>query len=198
MSASLALRERTPASRPATWRIAAVIVAAAVLWSGRAEAQQSPSFRVDNGTLNEGGRPLQGVSLAGSTYRISLDAIGDATAPPSLGSASFRLDTGLVEAFAPPGEVMNQRFANASMMTWNVEKSVGVYEVYRGLLSGLPGGFGACFQSSVVGASASDGASPPAGDGWFYLVTAKNRLGEEGTKGYQSNGAQRSNASPCP
>jgi hypothetical protein len=178
--------------------IAALFVAAALLPAGRVAAQQSANFHVDNGTLNEGGRPQQGVSMAGSSYRISLDSIGDATAAPALGSASFRLDTGLVETFAPPGEVMNQRFTNASTMTWDVEKSVGVYEVYRGLLSGLPGGFGACFQSSLAGTTAADAANPPAGDGWFYLVTAKNHLGEEGTKGYQSSGAMRSNASPCP
>jgi hypothetical protein len=198
MSTILAECEPYPASRRNRWTIATLVVAAAWLLAGRAEAQQSANFRVDDGTLNEGGRPLQGVSLAGSVYRISLDSIGDSTAAPALGSASFRLDSGLIETFAPPGEVMNQRFTNASAMTWNPEKSVGVYEVYRGLLSGLPGGFGACFQSSLVGAAANDAASPPAGDGWFYLVTAKNRLGEEGTKGYQSSGTMRTNASPCP
>ena len=30
------------------------------------------------------------------------------------------------------------------------------------------------------------------------LVTARNRLTEEGTKGFTSAGAQRSNPAPCP
>ena len=32
----------------------------------------------------------------------------------------------------------------------------------------------------------------------FYLVTARNRLGEEGTKGYRSPGIERPNDAPCP
>src|SRR5258708_28352150 len=144
MSTQRARWEPHPASRRSRWTVAALVVAAACLLAGRAEAQQSANFRVDDGTLNEGGRPLQGVALAGAVYRISLDSIGDSTAAPALGSASFRLDTGLIEPFAPPGEVMNQRFTNASTMTWNPEKSVRLYEVYRGLLSPLPGWFGPC------------------------------------------------------
>jgi hypothetical protein len=32
----------------------------------------------------------------------------------------------------------------------------------------------------------------------FYLVTGENRLGEEGTKGRTSTGAERVNPTPCP
>ena len=41
-------------------------------------------------------------------------------------------------------------------------------------------------------------APVPAGNGYFYLVTARNRLWEEGTKGSSSAGAQRANPAPCP
>jgi hypothetical protein len=162
-------------------------------------AQQSTSYRVESAAINDGGRPEQGVTLAGSTYRISLDAIGGPALSSGLGSASFRLDSGFVDLYAPPGEVMNQRFSDASTLTWDAEKSVGVYEVYRGLISGLPGGgFGTCFQSSLASPMGADAANPAVGDGWFYFVTARNRLGEEGTKGTQSSGAPRPNSSPCP
>jgi hypothetical protein len=161
-------------------------------------AQQSGSYRLESAVTNEGGRPLQGVVLSGSAFRISLDAIGDAVAASGFSSISFRVDGGLVAAYPPPGEVQNQKWTNASTMTWDPEKSIGVYEVYRGLISGLPGGFGACFQSALPGTTAADGTTPPIGDGWFYLVTAKNGLGEEGTKGYQTGGAERSNSLPCP
>ncbi len=30
------------------------------------------------------------------------------------------------------------------------------------------------------------------------LVTARNRLGEEGTRGFRSSGAERPGLSPCP
>jgi len=175
-----------------------VFACAGLFVASRADAQQSLSYRLESAAVNDGGRPEQGVVLAGSSYRISLDAIGGPARATGLGSPSFRLTSGFTDIYAPPGEVMNQRFTDASTMTWDAEKSVGVYEVYRGLISGLPGGFGACFQSALTGPSASDAANPTVGDGWFYLVTAKNRLGEEGTKGSQSSGAPRPNSSPCP
>ena len=44
-------------------------------------------------------------------------------------------------------------------------------------------------QGSLAGTTASDAGNPPLGEAWFYLVTAKNRIGEEGTKGNQTGGA---------
>ena len=169
-----------------------------VLGASSLFAQQSGSYRLESTVINEGGRPLQGAVLTGSAFRISLDAIGDAVAASGFGSASYRVDGGLVAAYPPPGEVQNQKWTNASNMTWDPEKSAGLYEVYKGLISGLPGGFGACFQSALASPATAEGATPPVGDGWFYLVTAKNGLGEEGTKGYQTGGAERGNSLPCP
>jgi hypothetical protein len=45
--------------------------------------------------------------------------------------------------------------------------------------------------------TATDPASPPPDSIYFYLVTAENRLGEEGTKGYSSSGVER-HGSDCP
>ena len=83
-------------------------------------------------------------------------------------------------------------------MEWDPEKSVGAYSLYRDLVSTLPGGFGTCFQSGISNEGWSTAEAPPVGRAWFYLVTARNRLGEEGTKGFMSNGTERSNPSPCP
>jgi hypothetical protein len=161
-------------------------------------AQQSPNYKVENGTINDGGHPEQSAVLAGATYRVSLDAIGNLTSSPSLGSASFHLANGFVQLYTPPGEVLNQRFTSNANMTWDPEQSVGVYEVYRGTIGSLPGGYGTCYMASLAGTFASDAGSPPLNQGWFYLVTAKNGLGEEGTKGYDSANVMRANPSPCP
>jgi hypothetical protein len=45
---------------------------------------------------------------------------------------------------------------------------------------------------------ASDTSTPSVGQGRFYLVSARNRLREEGPKGYSSNGIEQANPSPCP
>lgn len=161
-------------------------------------AQQSASFRVESAVINSGGHPEQGMVLAGATYRISLDALGDGVVAAGLGSVSWRVDGGFVSTYPPPGEVQNQRFTSASTMTWDAEKSAGEYEVYRGLVSTLPGTFGTCFQSALASPTASDSGTPSLGDAWVYFVTVRNRIGEEGTKGFQSNNSMRTNPSPCP
>jgi hypothetical protein len=66
-------------------------------------------------------------------------------------------------------------------------------------VSSLPAlGYGACLQSGLAGESATDAAPPSAGQGYFYLVTARNTLGEIGTKGYAKSGVERANLAPCP
>ncbi len=70
-------------------------------------------------------------------------------------------------------------------------------EVYRDLLSALPDGQnGLCLQGGVAATSMTDPALP--GTGWFYLITSRNSLGEEGTKGFAGNGTERANPGPCP
>ncbi|PYT33187.1 MAG: hypothetical protein DMF52_16120 [Acidobacteria bacterium] len=43
---------------------------------------------------------------------------------------------------------------------------------------------------------ASDPTIPP--QGFFYLITSRNRLDEEGIKGHASSGVERANPLPCP
>jgi len=43
----------------------------------------------------------------------------------------------------------------------------------------------------LAGENATDASIPAAATGYFYLVTAENRLAEEGTKGSNSTGGER-------
>ncbi len=176
-----------------------IVLAIALAAIGTAAmAQTSASYKLVEFTLNNGGDPANGTSAASASYRITLDAIGDTVVATGLASASHGMDGGFVSAYPPPGEVHGDRWTSKTTMAWDPEKSVGVYEVYRDLLATLPGSFGACFQSSLTAETATDAATPAAGTAWFYLVTARNELGEEGTKGVRSSGVERPNPSPCP
>lgn len=101
-------------------------------------------------------------------------------------------------AFPPPGEVTGVLFTDPNLLAWDVERSARAYNLYRDSLASISPGFGTCEQSMLLGETATDMDLPAVGTGFFYLVTAKNFLDEEGTKGFQSNGAERTNAAPCP
>ena len=90
-------------------------------------------------------------------------------------------------------------FADRQTLRWEPERSVGTYDLYRGLLTSLSGpAFGTCFAFGMTDTVAIDAGAPPRWKGWFYLATAVNRLQEEGTKGWQSSGLERANPAPCP
>jgi hypothetical protein len=163
-----------------------------------AVAQSSTSFRLQESALNAGGNPLQGGQLSSSSFRIRLDSIGEATVGAGIASGSYRLDTAFVSAYRPPAETLNLRFTDKTTLTWNPERSVGNYQLYRGLTSTLPGTWGSCLASNLPTSSGTDAQRPTSGASYFYLVTARNRLREEGTKGNRSNGSPRSNTNPCP
>ena len=177
----------------------AVFLAGAALVGTPALAQQSTSYKLTESAVNAGGRPLNGAGAASASYRVSFDAIGDAAAGATLSSASHRVGSGFVAGFPPPGETRGLRFPDRTTLRWDPEPSVGVYNLYRDFVSALAGGgTGTCFVNGVSTEQASDAGSPGAGKGFFYLVTAKNRLGEEGTKGTRSSGSERPNPAPCP
>ena len=92
------------------------------------------------------------------------------------------------------------QFTDHQTLVWNAERSVGVYNLYRNLMSAISGGdTGACEQYDLTATTTTDpDPAPSAGDGFFYLVTAENRLAEEGTKGWRSSGSERPNPLPCP
>jgi hypothetical protein len=174
-------------------------VALALAASAPALAQQSASYKLTESAVNAGGRPVNGAGAASASFRVSFDAIGDAVSGATLASASYRVGSGFVAWFPPPGEARGLRFSDRTTLRWDPEPSVGSYSLYRDFVSALAGGgTGACFVNSVPTEQASDGGSPGAGKGFFYLVTARNRLGEEGTKGHRSSGSERPNPAPCP
>jgi hypothetical protein len=184
------------------------LLLAGVLFASSAVAQSSADFRIEAQAFNAGGHPAAGTTLASAGFELSLDALGDGATALSLASASFRMGGGLPVSFPPPGEVAPAcigtpasclAFTSQTVLTWPPERSTGVYNLYRGLLSSLSGlGFGACEQLDVPNETATDADPLSAGAGFFYLVTAENRLAEEGTKGFRSNGIERANAAPCP
>jgi hypothetical protein len=185
-----------------TSRVAIRCAALAVLASGLgplpATAQTSASYKLTESSINSGGDPNQGSMLASSHFHIKLDAIGDAVIGTGLASASFHADGGFVGRYPPPGEVTGLAFSDKSTLQWRAERSTGTYELYRDVLATLPGSFGACFTSDLTAETAMDSSSPSMGQGYFYLVTARNRLREEGPKGYRSDGTEEGNPSPCP
>lgn len=176
------------------------LIPVGLLLATLAQGQQSTSYKLKESVLNNGGDPLAGSFASSTSYRIKLDALGEGVVGPNLSSVSFRLDSGFAAAYPPPAEVLGLRFSppGASSLAWDPERSAGSYNVYRAAVSSLPGTFGACFQNGIGGASTVDSASPSSGAAYFYLVTARNRLSEEGTKGYRSSGVERSNNAPCP
>jgi len=163
-------------------------------------AQQSTSYRLEEHVLNAGGHPVQGTVMSSTSYRITLDAIGDPLAGTALGSASFTMQPGMIAAGTPPGEVTGLVFlADGVTLQWSPEPSAGAYNVYRGLLSALSAtNYGACLAQGQPGTSATDTATPPLYDGFFYHVTVENLFGEEGTVGFTSSLLERPNTSPCP
>jgi hypothetical protein len=165
-----------------------------------AMAQQSISYQLTDHTFNAGGRPEGGVVAASTSYQITLDAIGDAVSRRGLSSTSYRMDGGFVGCYPPPGEVLDLSFLDPITLTWHPEGSVGDYNLYRDLMSDLSGlGYGTCEQQEIgdntTTVDDTDDLSP--GEGYFYLVTAENRLDEEGTKGRNSGGTERQGAI-CP
>lgn len=182
-------------------RLVIPAVLALLLAASHAHAQQSASYRLNASAFNQGGDPRQGIVLASPGYRITLDAIGGWGGLSVPASASYSLQGGFVGAFGPPGEIRNLRFTGPTTLIWDPDPTVGDYALYRGGV-GQPfdGGYGICQQPppALLSETAAATANPAAGSAHFFLVTARNRLGEEGTKGFTSAGGSRSNPAPCP
>ena len=178
--------------------MAGSIVIALSTLAGPAAAQTGATFKLTETVVNAGGNPRDGHRPESANFRISHDAIGDGVAGGRLTSPSYRAEGGFVVAYGPSAEVLGVRFSNRTTLTWNYDPSGGTYNLYRNTLASLPGDYGTCYQSTLSGPPFADPAAPAQGSGWFYLVTADNRLRQEGTKGHRSDGAERPNGTPCP
>ena len=107
--------------------------------------------------------------------------------------------SGFLAAYPPPGEVLNVSFTDSTSLIWGAERSVGAYNLYQGsVMNPFDPNYGICQQSGITTESATIAATPAPGDAIFVLVTAENRLLEEGTKGPDSAGSQRNNINACP
>lgn len=170
-----------------------------LLFASAALAQQSADFKVREHAFNAGGHPAGGSVLFSQDYRITLDAIGDSVTTNRLCGGGYCVLGGLVSFLRPPGEVQDLVFSGPQTLQWSPERSTGTYNLYRDFASQLPGlGYGSCEQAEFPAAQATDVDVPPLGDAYFYLVTARNPIDEEGTKGFDSSGFERANPAPCP
>jgi len=159
-------------------------------------AQTSTNYQNREHAFNAGGNPAP--ALTSTNYQVTLSSIGDGVSGVGMSSAGYRMDGGFEGSYPPPGEVLNLRFTGKTTFGWNPEPSVGTYDIYRGLLSGLPSGYGTCFAQGLTTPQGSDAGVPSPGQGFFYLITARNRISEEGPMGNKSNGTPRANTAPCP
>ncbi len=158
-------------------------------------AQTSSNYQNKEHVINSGGDPAP--TLASANYQITLSSIGDGLSLTAMSSSSYQVDGGFAGSYPPPGEVMNLMFSDKTNFYWDTEPSVGNYNVYRGNVAELTSGYGSCFAQGLTATTASDTEAPPAGQCYFYLVTAENMIAEEGTMGNNSSAEKRVNASPC-
>jgi N-acetylneuraminic acid mutarotase len=92
-----------------------------------------------------------------------------------------------------PGEATSLQWGNSTTINWSAAASAAWYNVYRGTVAGLPdllnGNADSCKRWSGAGLTTGSVLSdnPPAGELWWYLVTAANPAGE-GTAGDASGG----------
>ena len=176
-----------------------LITATLLLAALPARAQTSASYHLNEHTFNAGGGPANGISLTSANFHMKLDAQGDILVATGMASAAFHANGGFVGDYPPPGEVLGLLFSSATSLLWNPEKSMGQYELYSDAVSVLrSGGTGTCLQSGLTITAATDPTTPAVGTARFYLVTVRNSLNEEGTKGYRSNGTELPNTTPCP
>lgn len=181
-------------------RPARPLAAVALVLAGFAPAfgQASAGYRMTEHMFNDGGRPAAGLIATSPGFRMVVDSIGGTVQGASLSSPSFRMRIGFVPVANAPGEVRNLRFVDDTTLGWDPDASAGSYNIYRAAIGTLPGSFGSCYQSGLVTTQTGEPALPAPGTGWLYFVTAENGLSEEGTKGFSSSGAERSNPAPCP
>jgi len=176
------------------------LTVALLLAVGTARALESANFKISDDALNSGGHSDPALVLTSSSFRISLDAIGDGVAGQrALAGLSYRADGGFVDAYAPPAEVDGVHWIDRTRLVWGPAKSAGIYSLYSGSLETMrQEPLGDCLQAIIGGIEAVLPTVPIAGTGRFYLVTARNHVDEEGTRGFGSEGTERPPGASCP
>ena len=179
-------------------RRAMVAAGLLLLAIGAASGQQSASFTLEEHVFNAGG---QGAILTSASFQITQDTLGEGLIAAPMSSTSFEMGGGFGSAYPPPGEAENLRFTDATTLVWDPERSRGSYGLYQGLVDvPFDADYGSCEQPPPVLATetATVTGLPGTGDALFFLVTVRNRLTEEGPKGFDYLGVERGNPVPCP
>jgi len=114
------------------------VLALSICLCSIASAQSSPSYRLEESTMNAGGHPRNGIGLSSANYRMSLDAIGETPIAPVLFSTAYSMDVGFARCFPPPREVQQITVLDKTMFAWTPERSVGTYRVYRATCMSCP------------------------------------------------------------
>ena len=176
-------------------RIGSILLAIAAV---PAFAQSGPSYSIASHTFNAGGHPDDGVVPASASFVISLDSVGDAISPGMLSSTSYSIHAGFAMTYGPPGRVDGLVFDDDTSMRWNVARAAGTYNLYReGLDTVALATPATCLEPAVPAPMAFDVEEPATGDGFYYLVTARNLLLEESASGSGTSGVPRP-FTPCP
>jgi len=160
-------------------------------------SQTSSSYRLEEFTFNNGGHPAEGTTMTSSNFSMTLDAVGEALVSVSLASPSHNSGAGFVPPYPPPGEVLDITFVDRDNFVWEIEHSIGHYNVYRGEVDSLPADYGTCQATRMTAEAMTDPETPPSGHCFFYLVTSSNFLYEEGSMGFDSLNNERVNSTPC-
>ena len=156
-----------------------------------AMAQQSASYDLSEHVLNSGGHPGAGATPTSSSYQITLGSIGDPLGISQLSGTGYQMTGGFIGRYLPPGEVSGLLFSDKTTLEWNPDPAAIQYNLYSSAIEDLPGSYGTCDQPGVPSTTTLVGDTPGPGDTDFYLVASENRLGEHGTRGFQSSGAER-------
>lgn len=152
-------------------------------------SQSSENYGIEQSTFNSGGNPSP--ILLSPNYQMTLDAIGEGIVAVGAESASYGMDAGFPSPYPPPGEVLNLLFTDAITLSWDAERSACGYHLYRGALTDLPSSYGSIVKPLITETNTTDEETPAPGGSFFYLLTAVNRIGEEGPTGNDSSGNPR-------
>lgn len=175
------------------WGLLAYSLIASIASAAHA-GSRSASFNLSDAAFDGGVRPAASVS-----FKITNPALGSGLESTVFASASFHIDSGFAASYLPPAEIAGIRWSDRTTLEWNADRSIGSYALYRNRLSTLAAANGGdCLVSDLTSETSTDSELPGAGNGYFYLVTARNRLGEESTRGYGSDGGERLGGAACP
>ena len=109
-------------------------------------------------------------------------------------------DLGAFERVGSPAvaDIPNLVFSGQNQISWDLNVDAASYNVYRGDLSSLPGGYVmTCEATEVQAPFELLSLDPAVGAGFYYLVSGVTGTSLEGTLGF-SDCIERSNVTPCP